>query len=818
MKYCPICENEYPENIEVCPVDGATLRFKSGKQDSLVGSVVKGRYRVIQKLGEGGMGAVYLAEQVAVSRKVALKWLHSDYARDEDFVKRFRQEAKLAAALSHRNVVTIFDFDQADDGSLYIVMEYVNGKNLAEIVREGPMEVRRALRSAVQIAEGLMAAHRAGVIHRDVKPENVMVVGAEEEIKLMDFGISRLRDLSGTSRLTRSGTIMGTPAYMAPEQIEGAEVSEGTDIYAFGIVLYEMLTGSVPFQARTPGAVLVKHLKEPAQPLRKIRREVPVLVERVVSKALEKDVQKRQASMQEVVESLREAQRHAETQTTGSGRSLAEPLAGFGLRFGSAAAKFKGLFGKGAVETSGRPQRQSLETQGHFPEAQGSENLGAQTVLHDNSADSLPRTGEPVVSEFQADRPAPTASPFEAPSPEDVAPPPPSPAQESESPPGIPIADATVVASPTLLQTVDPEAAAETVIVATTRVEPMAAFTSEFANKKFLTEIEGEGQVNEARPRQPHEEAEPIPQYSDIATGSATVATTVVESASVTIGDTNAPAAVKSGRDGGFRRHWLTAGGIAAAVFAAVVYFHWRSDFPSQEVAVVERRPEEVVAEAPRVEPPAVIEKPAAVVPAEPAKAPQTAPFLKSDRSEKSKPFEVEKKLPEKKLAVAEAKAVSKTQEAGSPPVTKPEAKSERQRPVKEPPTEVAALKPIKPLEPPAPVVPEARLVSLSVLSDKKELDVNTRMRLSVRGKFSDGKENEIVGSIRWESSDGSVAAVNSRGELEARKEGTTQITATYSGLTSPSYTFYVKGAPQQPEKAKSADEGIQDLRRRLLR
>jgi eukaryotic-like serine/threonine-protein kinase len=233
MKYCPICDQSYPDNLDVCDVDGATLRFKSGKQDSLIGKVIKGRYRVIQKLGEGGMGTVYLAEQVAVSRKVALKWLHSDYARDEEFVRRFRQEAKLAAALNHRNVVTIFDFDQADDDSLYIVMEYVDGTNLADVLREGPIEIRRALRMAVQIAEGLAAAHRAGVIHRDVKPENVMVVGREEDIKLMDFGISRLRDTGGASRLTRSGTIMGTPAYMAPEQIEGGEVSERTDIYAF---------------------------------------------------------------------------------------------------------------------------------------------------------------------------------------------------------------------------------------------------------------------------------------------------------------------------------------------------------------------------------------------------------------------------------------------------------------------------------------------------------------------------------------------------------------------------------------------------------
>src|SRR6185436_14159709 len=143
MKYCPVCDQNYPnDDLEVCEVDGATLRLKKeGKQDLSIGKIIKGRYRVIQKLGEGGMGAVYLAEQVAVSRKVALKWLHSDFAGDEEFIRRFRQEAKLAAALNHHNVVTIFDFDQADDGSLYIVMEYVDGKNLGGIVRNVPIEI-----------------------------------------------------------------------------------------------------------------------------------------------------------------------------------------------------------------------------------------------------------------------------------------------------------------------------------------------------------------------------------------------------------------------------------------------------------------------------------------------------------------------------------------------------------------------------------------------------------------------------------------------------------------------------------------------------
>lgn len=305
MKYCPICERNYPDDVSVCELDGSTLRDSTPKSDPWVGKVIKGRYRVIEKLGEGGMAVVYLAEQVNVERKAALKILHGQYANDQEFVKRFRQEARLAAALNHPNLITVYDFDQADDGSLFIAMEYLRGRNLKEVIQSGAVDVVKAVHLAVQIAEGLLSAHRAGVIHRDIKPENIMVVGAGDEIKLMDFGIARLRETSAATRLTRAGMIMGTPLYMAPEQIEGGEVTEKTDIYAFGIVLYEMLSGAVPFRAPTPAAVLMKHLKEIPPPLRKLRGEIPAAVEKVVSRALEKKPDRRPATMAEVVESLR---------------------------------------------------------------------------------------------------------------------------------------------------------------------------------------------------------------------------------------------------------------------------------------------------------------------------------------------------------------------------------------------------------------------------------------------------------------------------------------------------------------------------------
>jgi serine/threonine-protein kinase len=309
MKFCPICEKSFDDESEVCDVDGARLKRSGMEADTLIGRMIKGRYQVRKKLGAGGMGSVYLAEQVSIGRRVALKVLHGAYATDEEFIRRFRHEARMAASLNHHNIVTVYDFDQGDEGSLFIAMEYVDGRSLSEIIKqEGPLDVGRAVRLGAQIAEGLGAAHRAGVIHRDIKPDNIMIVGVgdKEEVKLMDFGIARLRDTGAMTRLTRSGVLMGTPSYMAPEQIEGGgDVSERTDIYALGVVLYEMLTGGAPFRASTPGTVLVKQLREMPVPLRRLRGEVPAAVERVVMQALEKKPQRRQRDMDEVVQGLR---------------------------------------------------------------------------------------------------------------------------------------------------------------------------------------------------------------------------------------------------------------------------------------------------------------------------------------------------------------------------------------------------------------------------------------------------------------------------------------------------------------------------------
>src|SRR5262249_43903080 len=236
-------------------------------------------------------------DQISFHRRVALKVLHGFYTRAEEFTERFRREARLAAMLNHAHIVTVYDFDQGEDGSLFIAMEYVEGRDLGEIIQRGRIGLREAVRFARQIAEGLDSAHRAGVIHRDIKPENIMVSNTNNEVKLMDFGIASMKDTDEMSRLTRTGTIVGTPTYMAPERIERGQTDEKTDIYSFGILLYEMLTGDVPFAAPTPAAILVKQLQELPRPVRTIRAEIPAALEAVVMQAVQKEPQKRQGTM-----------------------------------------------------------------------------------------------------------------------------------------------------------------------------------------------------------------------------------------------------------------------------------------------------------------------------------------------------------------------------------------------------------------------------------------------------------------------------------------------------------------------------------------
>src|SRR5262245_51100420 len=263
--------------------------------DQTQGTLFAGRYRLGRKLGSGGMADVWLAEDQELGRRVAVKILHERYASDEQFVERFRREATNAAALSHPNIVSIFDRGEAE-GSYFIVMEYVEGRTLKElVVTRGPCPVPVAISYVRQLLAALRYAHRNGIIHRDIKPHNV-IVDHEGRVKVADFGIAR----AGTSQITEAGSIIGTAQYLSPEQARGAPVEESSDLYSTGVVLYELLTGAVPFTGETPVEIAMKHISHAPEAPSAHRNEIPHDLDLVVLRALAKEPADRYRSAQEM--------------------------------------------------------------------------------------------------------------------------------------------------------------------------------------------------------------------------------------------------------------------------------------------------------------------------------------------------------------------------------------------------------------------------------------------------------------------------------------------------------------------------------------
>src|SRR6478672_3011674 len=263
--------------------------------DTLINTLFDGRYRILRKLGTGGMANVYLAEDEVLGRRVAIKILNDRHAGDDQFVERFRREAKNAAGLSHPNIVSIYDRGEAE-GTYYIAMEYLDGRSLKElVVARGPLPISDAIAATRQVLAALRFAHRKGVVHRDIKPHNVMA-DADGRLKVTDFGIAR----AGVSQMTEAGSIIGTAQYLSPEQARGAPVDQRSDIYSLGIVLYEMLTGKVPFTGDTPVEIAMKHLSQIPDPPSTFRDGLPHDLDAVVMRALAKDPDQRYGSAEEM--------------------------------------------------------------------------------------------------------------------------------------------------------------------------------------------------------------------------------------------------------------------------------------------------------------------------------------------------------------------------------------------------------------------------------------------------------------------------------------------------------------------------------------
>src|SRR5882724_1361286 len=312
MKVCPSCRQQYPDDVMFCPTDGGTL-VEEGAEDNLIGRLLEGKYRIEKELGRGGMGTVYRATNIAIERTVAIKVLNPELISNQQAVERFRREARAAGRINHPNAIQVMDFGVTTDKIVFLVMEFLEGKSLRDYFRDkrllSPSETARIMKP---VCAAVDAAHRKGIIHRDLKPDNIMLqkIENQEVVKVLDFGIAQLKSLGGTQNsqhLTQTGMIVGTPYYMSPEQCHGEELDSRSDVYSLGIILYELLTGKLPFTAPTSVGIILKHTSEKPRPLTEINKSLSAILEGAVLKAIEKDRARRQPSAAELGAELEEA-------------------------------------------------------------------------------------------------------------------------------------------------------------------------------------------------------------------------------------------------------------------------------------------------------------------------------------------------------------------------------------------------------------------------------------------------------------------------------------------------------------------------------
>jgi serine/threonine protein kinase len=308
MKTCPRCGREFQDTSTLCPADGTVLE-KTG--DELVGQVLNDRYRIDERISEGGMGTVYRATHVLMDKRVAIKVLHPSLAADDKIVARFSREARAASRISHPHALNVTDFGESESGVVFLVMEFLDGKTLKEVIQsEGPMPLPRMVEIIEQVAGALDSAHAEGVVHRDLKSDNIMLIEApngSDWAKVLDFGIAKIKEpVGGTDpALTAPNLIIGTPQYMSPEQCsQASEIDSRSDIYSLGIIIYEMLTGHVPFTGDSPTAIMMKQLQEPPPSVMEERDDLPPQVGMVITSALAKRPEDRFQSAGELSEAL----------------------------------------------------------------------------------------------------------------------------------------------------------------------------------------------------------------------------------------------------------------------------------------------------------------------------------------------------------------------------------------------------------------------------------------------------------------------------------------------------------------------------------
>ncbi|MBM4373168.1 MAG: serine/threonine protein kinase, partial [Deltaproteobacteria bacterium] len=290
-RFCPSCFEAWPPPAELCPSDGATLVPIASPGRSLAGRLVDGKYMVTALLGRGGMGEVYRARQLPMNREVALKVLFPETLRDVNAVRRFVREASAASRLHSRHVAMIHDFGISREGFIYLVMELAEGRLLSDSLIPGaPFGLERSLHVAIDVCRALEEAHAQGIVHRDLKPGNIILDSGDghEIARVLDFGTAYVADTLEEERVTADGKVFGTPAYMCPEQAQGEEVDAWADLYSLGIMLYEMLSGALPYTGKNHTAVLLAHINSTARPLRDLAPEVPqrlaALVEHLMAK------------------------------------------------------------------------------------------------------------------------------------------------------------------------------------------------------------------------------------------------------------------------------------------------------------------------------------------------------------------------------------------------------------------------------------------------------------------------------------------------------------------------------------------------------